>query len=1184
MSNVDFNLLNAKLLKRLHNLCNYDPEEKFRLLKRYISHFVKLVQCGRHFETSFKEHLQLILSHINDRTKPIDVEALGVIVKTLCVICCITAAPHQLVIIAAQALLEIFERISYKETSDILQFCGNHFLKLMSHLSKFGHFKIQQLFIELVFASSQIFGTRTERQEYIQRISNICSMCLDPLLDWNSSRISAESRTLLMNLQDKSNGANVFSLPIERIQVDGYLFKKIDDADAFWLDFNFKPGTVSFCSSVAVLKGDNQHELQINLEIAHRDIIRIELKQCYVLEYKNIAIESGVLDIRKEGKILFEIPSHLNYGKFNRDIIPRVRKNITMETERSQQSLVRLEDLLNVSILESVASGFAPGKNSSKLDHSLRLRENRNIIEQHQNMRCRLLSDSSTERSNKENEKPHDLMRDVQPLNVFESLNNESLQQQIETKHASKRDYSELENISHEPKCNEKTLKKRKLFKVKEEEKDDLDSSKDSQIKRSKYVEKKLVNTVKPMNTYEMKPLDVLQEPTTEVVNESSTSEIMSSEEFDQSLRAYIKYNGIFGIKQQKVLDKKLEKNIRKINDMVDRTTKKFFKREPEPDNPYEFKDKSRKRTKTSSARKRNARPNRMSDDDEYLPNKSAKAKAKSASKGNTSNRKRTIQQSQPKPENVPPRVSLHRVKKPLRFIDITSDGSDRDDRTIQSSIDDKNDITLKETFEDLDKSSTNVPGSSEQRTGFENLLLGRKPTSSAVKNYEIQFEDLKRQEQETAKKLFNEKERSADVTRPAFLSEINSSSSMMPRNEKNLFQNDVTPFIEREKQTGNNFVDVSLLEDNMTADTSIELDNFARPISNKRNTPLRGTPTLTESLIKKHLSNTDSYNHISSSLEANISGGTVIAHNAIPDSSYENFASRFNLDYANKNYLLNKFISINDPTALVPMCNEDTKEANESIISKDMRVGNIEGPPPSSLYDSSDLLFVPENNPPKISGQRAEANCENRKKKIDDLRQEVLTKRRDRVSSHHDSSNDISLGNERKQTGLTLRKISYESGTTRSAAKPAEITFYDTMTDQFKLKIHQDLNPSLEEMEKKLKKLKDIDRTIENIQVNIQAEEIVQKCDEIKMLERRVEKLINDVTDMCTTSVERGSRAIGLSTKLVKYDKTKRQIYKLHIQGGRQEVPVIMDECVKGIWNQQVRGKLESFISKLMM
>ncbi|XP_065094246.1 uncharacterized protein LOC135714806 [Ochlerotatus camptorhynchus] len=254
-------------------------------------------------------------------------------------------------------------------------------------------------------------------------------------------------------------------------------------------------------------------------------------------------------------------------------------------TERAAaQTPTNLDGLLNVSLLDSIVSGPANSLNAHNMeDQSPRLRDNRDAIEKHRNIRCQMLDNTSSIGSNKENVKPPSIsdvrveVQDVQRLRVFETLQQDCQRQQTRLSRSSRRNSPDKCNQKNEPvnpRLNDG--KKRKLF-AKQAEPDNMNFSNDSQIQRSKYVDRKLVNTVKPIQTLDVKPLKLIQniaEERIDLLSEPSTSEMMSNDEFDRSLQAFIDH-----------LHTKLEKNIRKINQMVERTTKKFFKREPAPEN-----------------------------------------------------------------------------------------------------------------------------------------------------------------------------------------------------------------------------------------------------------------------------------------------------------------------------------------------------------------------------------------------------------------------------------------------------------------------------------------------------------------------------------------------------------------------------------------------------------------------
>lgn len=66
---VSSDVINAKLRKRLDDLQKHaNPMRKFRLLKRYLTHFVRFVRYGRLFEDSFGDHVQMVVVSLGHNT------------------------------------------------------------------------------------------------------------------------------------------------------------------------------------------------------------------------------------------------------------------------------------------------------------------------------------------------------------------------------------------------------------------------------------------------------------------------------------------------------------------------------------------------------------------------------------------------------------------------------------------------------------------------------------------------------------------------------------------------------------------------------------------------------------------------------------------------------------------------------------------------------------------------------------------------------------------------------------------------------------------------------------------------------------------------------------------------------------------------------------------------------------
>lgn len=450
------------------------------------------------------------------------------------------------------------------------------------------------------------------------------------------------------------------------------------------------------------------------------------------INYTAINLDPKVIDVDKKGSLTVYLLPEFDYNRLRAEVLPSIRNNTDSEEDYGPYPL---DSLLNISFQQTFPSTTAV----SVLDQSQRLHEYRHAIEQHQEIRNQLLNDLSTGESNKENEAPnnsndqsHTLLQDVQRLRVFEPLREDcqrqmnmrakqNKKQKVQSRHSQQSSLQNRElrsegNVLNEihsqkqqknrtnekskqniqrpkhsvenqqPPSQESSGKKRKLY-DKGMIENELNASKDSQIQRNMYVEGKLVNTVKPMKTQEERPVIPAEAMFPDESKDPDVlSNITTSEEFQLSLKAYIENNGIFGITQQKILDKKLVKNIRKINQMVDRSTRRVFKREPASENPYDFnepglskKQKTRKRNNTTTKK---GKQKFVNPDDDFVPNnKAVKNKANISRRNQTTVSRPTattplnVSESIPA-ETEPPilRSSLPRKAKPSVLLDLTSD------------------------------------------------------------------------------------------------------------------------------------------------------------------------------------------------------------------------------------------------------------------------------------------------------------------------------------------------------------------------------------------------------------------------------------------------------------------------------------------------------------------------------
>ncbi|XP_029727433.1 uncharacterized protein LOC109432806 [Aedes albopictus] len=1187
MVNIDFDQLNSRLSKRLDQLRQYqDPAEKLRMLKRYLSHFVKLVQAGRHFETSFGEHLRLVVLYLNDRREqPLEMETLGTIVKTLCVICCITSVSYQSVMIALHGLLDIFERISCKETLAVIEYCGNYFKKLISQFKRFGYYKIQRQLVELVYISSLSISKPKDRKNFVLDLGRLIGGPWERILAWKTIAVEKEVRTFINGFQDRYPLFAAYSVPVEDCRIGDYHFVRPRESHGgMWLDVNFKPATVRFAGCVVLAPGGaDPLEMSMGFEIEHRNVTNIDWKSendknLITIEYNNIIVEPDVLKVDPKGSLTLIISSSFDCDYLVKEVIPEVRSNEGRENDSEQPNTTSIEGLLNVSLLESVASGPA---NSHNFDHSPRLRDNLDAIEQHRNMRCQMLDQTSSVESNKENLEPRRSMsdvrvvlQDVQRLRVFESLQQEC--QQKKMSRSLKQSTPEKRNHGDEsgdPQINEG--KRRKLFK--QTVQDTLNESVDSQLQRNKYVEKKLVNTVKPIQTLDVKPLVVgpsaenIQGPSN-ALNESTATDMMSSEEFEESLRAYIDNNGIFGIAQQKVLDNKLEKNIRKINQMVDRSSKKFFKREPAADNPYEFidsggnrksakKQANRKGANSTSKRKpkannENSSVTKVAKDatNQSLRNKNAKSAAKKA------NTKTLSKPSEP----IMRRKSLPRSKKPTLIIDLSSDSEAEP-------------AEMGNTFHNLNISSIAVPTTAEtmpkhpipiakrlfaKSTPLENVKNKKRPLDATY------TEEAQSKPPQAGERTFSAKQQRVPLLEVDPKGDGNGVFLRRDYKKQHLptgLQPGVTALLEHEREKAPS--SVPSYSNSHSDDTRITME------VPKVHVDTPALPPLTKAMVRQHQTSMSSAS-IPQSLLVNPSPPNLIPiqEKAVP-STVTPAAANFNMDYAKNRYTLKKFICANDQMfAADEEVPARLNTGNETILSDEIRAGCDAAVPPSLQENDSSELNIVDNVSQEQEPQ---------------TRYYPTTPSPKPFRNVPDNRYDPRIDDNASQT-VILEDETNNTKTQEPISPNKEAAALNAlMMEQFQTRIHEELDPSLTEFESKVEKMDKMLTDFEPQLMEHNFEEFYRKCEEIIEMEDKLDEKFNELAKLCVDAVERADKAAVTAKKLAQYADIKVGYFKEQNQMALQEIPGIVDEHVKGVWNEQVQlrlNQMQLLMTKMLM
>ncbi|XP_055613367.1 uncharacterized protein LOC129759854 [Uranotaenia lowii] len=1149
MVGVDFDALNEKIRKRLQRV-DQDPlstrQDKLRLLKRYFSHFVKLVKYGRIFERSFEDHVCLIVEYTTNRCdQPIEISVLSNIVKTFCVVCSISDVAHQIVIISLRGLLDIFERISCKETLEVLKDSQGHFKKLISQFKRFGHYDIQRLFIELIFSTSLSYGSADERKNYVLKLGAVIGRDFewDTILQWKKSRLSQECRKFLMNVQGRSTDRDLtfYSVPIVHCKGDDCSMVS-ERGTELWLDFNFRPATISFSGMLSVTKTQTgaRNELWLKLEILQSHINSIALIEESIkeylleIEYEEISVDPPAVPKRAKGKLTFKLGKGFDKDRFNREILKDVRTNA--EAEQEDQFVHNLDSLQNISLLDSLMSEAIGPQNTNNFEQSPRLFDNRDAIEEHLNLRNQLMREGAHDDSNKENRAPNDLnlcenvSHNIQRLRVFEPLiedcrNQQSGHQRV-ARQNKQRAATSKQVLKSPSKTTEKrprraSLKKRNLF-SKSVDEIELNSSKDSQLQRNKYIESKLVNAVKPLSA------DVHSDEENDIaenqrqLNNSSSSDAMSTDELERSLQAYIENNGVFGIVQQKILDKKLEKNIRKINEMVQRSTHRFFKTtESIPENPYDFHVSPDRKPKNKPAKAANTTTTKKKPRQPRKPKQDATLNKANKNNANSSRQKKKVQT--PKTEEpVERRIPPSRAKKPVTFVTLSSES--------EASVGETNPVKI------LTCSQRNAEAKFFPRN------RGNQITKALFAHSTPAGEELA-QSPKRLKKTDNRKEgnpkslaKPEQPTLKAAQQNVSSVEKKQPQKRRSS-RIDVSQWLLNHEAE-------AVISDvaSQSSGTQISISSPELRAFGKRKFSL-----LTESNVRLLQSaESEPSTTIHQSLEVNQSND---------QKSIRQSPAKAKRPAPNR-----------EPLANVGR-NASAKKRRTSLDSETMRVGNAGTCPPPTMDDNDELDLIGNSI-------KSMSTC------YPELETIVADNRKPTKSQ---STTKMAIRNVIVKTEQI--SPSYQP-TMENGLDLSPRVMDEQIISQFKERLGNKLNPAIAELEKKAAKLDATPRLLARIQTEMNDNGFDEKLNEIESAERNLDRLYRELCAMGEEWIARSQQGKATVQKLRQYDESRRMYYFEQAKAALSEITEISDECAKTVWNERIRcraSEMEALFNEMM-